>query len=165
MLRWLLIGVLAGTSGCHSIHWQDPFGHRLRAQVMRLAGTSWRAEAIEGEAVLPGTDTTVEFGFEAGIAGNTGCNPYVSRVFLERGSMRFENVLTAEMDCSAQFLEQERRFVQALTAVRRLRLASDWLVLLDENGAVLIKLKRLPALRWSPPQSHSQAAFMDGSMS
>ena len=146
---WLFLCLFGALTGCHSFHWRNPAAHRLSAQLSQLAGTAWSAEDIEGARVLNGIDSTLEFELGGAIAGSTGCNLYVGEITVERQSIRFGEVMTAETECSPNSLQQEHRYINALAAVRRIRIDTDQLWLTDEDSHVLIRMQKLPDLRWS----------------
>jgi len=123
-------------AGCQSVRWTHP--------PQKLAGTSWRAEMIGGSEVSRGIDSTLEIDTDAAISGYGGCNPYVSEVTVDSRSIRFGEILAAEMSCEPARSEQEQRFFSALRATYQMRMDRDRLVLADEKGATVLRLTRLP---------------------
>lgn len=141
--------MLALLGGCYSVRWQSLSEQRLRNQIQVLAGTSWRAEAIDGDTVLKEIQSTIQFEVNARIAGNTGCGLYMSEASVRGRSIRFGTIMTAEAPCPTEFLKQEERYVRALMATRGMRIEEDRLALLDDHGTVILLMKRLPDLRGS----------------
>jgi hypothetical protein len=85
---------------------------------------------IDDEAIRAGTPT-VDFVSDVRVAGNGGCNLYVGQMHVSGHAMRFININRHFTGCEPQIVEQEGRFMSALTAVRRFRVESGRLVLLD----------------------------------
>lgn len=110
-----------------------------------LPGTSWRVEAIGASPAAAGVTSTLEMDNDAGITGHGGCNPYVSEFAVDSRSIRFGEIFAAEIDCPAESLEQEKRFFSALAAAREVRVSRERLVLLDESGEVVLRLRRMHA--------------------
>lgn len=113
-----------------------------RAQMAKLSNSSWRVETISGVAVVPDIESTLDVDAEGQVAGRGGCNPYVSNVGIEEGSIRFDKALAANIRCTPEQTDQEKRFFDALNAVRMIRVERDQLLLMDEKRATLLRLRR-----------------------
>lgn len=103
-----------------------------------LANTDWTL-ASETGAASPPTLT-----FEAGrAAGFAGCNRWFASVTQDGEALRFGNVGTTRMACTAEpAAAAERNFLAALAATRYGRYDQDALVLLDENQQQLARFER-----------------------
>jgi putative lipoprotein len=131
----LLSAVLAAivlVAGCRSA---DP-----RPAAASLVGSAWRAEEIEGRAVLERVHSTLTFESLDRIAGGTACNRYFGGLELGEGTIRLKPVGSTRMACEPDVMDQERRFLAALAAATAFRRDGDKLLLLDENGRVRMRL-------------------------
>lgn len=110
-----------------------------------LAGSSWIAEAIDGQGMVGRPPITLTFESAERAAGSTGCNRYFAGVQTsERGGLRFGQAGSTRMACPPAVMEQEQRFLAALEAVRSYRIDGTALVLLDERGISRVRLLRAP---------------------
>ncbi len=74
----------------------------------------------------------------------------MSDIGIESGSIQFAEVMSANVICPPELVDQERRFFNALTAARRIQTSGDLLMLLDENGVAVAQLKRATLLMRKP---------------
>ena len=115
-----------------------------------LAGTTWRA-ADAGAAAFSGSTPTLTFDSAQHAAGSTGCNRFSGTVTIEGRSLRFGPLMTTRRGCPGPVMEQEKRFLGALEACRSWRKSAaaaggqEGLELLDESGAVALRLEPAPA--------------------
>ena len=145
----MAICTLALLCGCNTIRWQALSEQKLRTQVSALSGTYWRVNDIEGVEVAYETPATLEFDISARVAGSTGCSVYTSHASVRAGVIRFGDIMTAEAPCPIELLKREQGFFRALNLTRSLRVEDQNLLLLDAHGRVLVRMRRLPDLRWS----------------
>lgn len=114
-----------------------------------LVGTSWRL-AGQGDAAAPASVPTLTFDTPQHVAGSTGCNRFAATVAMEGRSLRIGPLMMTRRGCPAPVMDQEKRFVGALGAVRSWRRAraesggAATVELLDEGGAVVLKLEPVP---------------------
>jgi putative lipoprotein len=114
-----------------------------------LVGTAWLVEDIGGRAVVDGVRSTLTFESAERVVGSTACNRYFAPVTLSGATLRFGTGGSTRMACPPPVMDQERRFLEALTAVRTYRLAGATLHLLDETGRGVLRLTRSPGARTS----------------
>jgi heat shock protein HslJ/uncharacterized protein YecT (DUF1311 family) len=104
--------------------------------------TTWRALAIDGEPVADGVEITLELDEAAAFAGLGGCNRYFGTVEVTAERITFGQVGATRMGCPEPAMSEEQRYFQALEAVTGWRVEDDVLELLDDDGAVRVRLER-----------------------
>jgi heat shock protein HslJ len=104
-----------------------------------LTGTSWLAEEIDGVGVLEKVESTLTFDGSR-IAGQAACNRYFGTAELGEGTLRLKPAGTTRMACTPPIMEQESRFLAALSAATAFRRERGKLLLLDEGGRVRARL-------------------------
>ena len=102
-----VVALLILAAGCRTA---DP------APAGSLVGTSWLAEEIDGRGVLEGAESTLVFDSAQRIAGQAACNRYFGTLELSDGTLRLKPAGTTRMACSPPIMEQEARFLTALSA-------------------------------------------------
>jgi len=103
-----------------------------------LAGTEWRR--IDDENANP-HGATMAF-TERGASGDTGCNRWFSAVTHDGEALRFGNIGTTRIACTAEVMAAaEQSFLAALRATRYAHYDQNALVLLDENQQVLAEFR------------------------
>ena len=91
--------------------------------------------------VVPRTEVTIEFS-ETGVSGSAGCNSYNAPVEVEDATIDVgaASVTRAWCDDPERLMEQERRYLDALSRASRFQIYGDCLALLtDDDGALLFK--------------------------
>lgn len=122
----------------------------FEAQATSLAGTRWRAEAINnGRGAVAGVDAaltvTLEFsddGLRA--SGLAACNRYSAAVAIDGASLSFEPAAASKKMCGepADVMLTERQFLAALATVASARVEGDRLELRTAGGALAATLVR-----------------------
>lgn len=102
-------------------------------------GRTWQLTELEGAAPVEGTvvDLTIEGGTAS---GNAGCNTYTGPVEVNTAdnTMTFGTEMASTMmACEEPIMDQEQRFMTALTQVTSYEMANDTLTLLDANDVAL----------------------------
>ena len=122
--------------GCASAGPPPPAGVALAP----LEGTAWVAEDIDGGGVVDRVQSTLLFDAGQKVAGRAACNRYFG-TFQQSGDMvEIRPGGTTRMACPAAVMEQEDRFLAALSTVKEARREGDKLVLLDSDGRVRMRL-------------------------
>lgn len=117
-----------------------------------LVGTAWRAEEIDGRAVLERVESSLTFDTAQRIVGQAACNRYFGTFELDEGRIRLKPAGTTRMACPPPVMEQESRFLAALGTVTGFRREASKLLLLDESGRVRMRLAPLgPGARAPEP--------------
>jgi heat shock protein HslJ len=110
---------------------------------VKLEGTGWLTEYIDGNGVIDDAQTTLEFIEPTRAGGRGGCNRYSAAVEIEGSSIRFGDAVATRMACVPALMDQETRFFVALRGVRSFRVRDEKLQLLDDSGAVKLSLSPL----------------------
>ena len=105
-----------------------------------ILGRDWVAEDILSKGVIDRSRTSITLSPEGRAFGIGGCNRWNGAYTLDGELLSFGATAVTRMACMAPLDEQERRFFQALGAVRRWRSQSGLLHLLGEDGSTLIRL-------------------------
>ena len=122
--------------GCSAAGPTPPAG----ATLAPLEGTAWLAEDIDGRGVVDRVQSTLAFDAGQKVAGRAACNRYFGTYQQLDDMVEIKPGGTTRMACPPAVMEQEDRFLAALSAVRKARREGDTLLLLDENGRVLVRL-------------------------
>ena len=109
-----------------------------------LEGTAWLAEAIDGAGVVDRVPSTLAFGANRRIDGRAACNRYFGTFEQSGETVQIRPVGLTRMTCPPAVMDQERKFLMALEAVKRGRREGDTLVLLDGDGRVRVRLTAIP---------------------
>jgi heat shock protein HslJ len=102
----------------------------------RLAGGDWVLAGVSGAQgpVLR---------FEAGrVSGTGGCNRFGGRYEEEGDRLVFSPLAATRMACAPDVMRQEQAFFAMLSKVRRLRIETGTLTLMDDTGAPLASFMR-----------------------
>ena len=100
-----------------------------------LEGTQWRVEDIDGRGIIDRSRVTMRFSDEKKISGHAGCNRYFGQ--FERTGNRISIGVSGNtrMACVPALMEQEERFLAALSTSVQVEFQRDSiLLLLDETG-------------------------------
>jgi heat shock protein HslJ len=120
-------------------------------QSTTLAGTSWRANAINnGRGAVQGlvSDSTVTLAFDdqGRFSGSSGCNRYMGRYTVSDATLRLSPAASTRMACPDERLAaQEDAYLKALATVSTLRMEADRLELRTASGALAASFTREPA--------------------
>jgi putative lipoprotein len=111
-----------------------------------LVGPVWVAEDIDRRGVIDDLQSHVRFGPDGRAEGSGGCNGFAGGYRqdgdrLEIGGDGFEVAITLRA-CPAAVMDQEARFMDALTKVRAWRSERGLLILLDAEGEPILRLWR-----------------------
>jgi heat shock protein HslJ len=135
-MLWLAVAIVL-VAGC-----QTGAGARPGDAAV-LPGTAWGVEQID-EVPADRAATTVRFVSDTRVAGRAGCNQYAGALHLGPRTVSIDEALSTRMACEPTVMDQERRFLAALAAVRAFRREADRLLLLDEAARVRLRLVPLP---------------------
>lgn len=117
---------------------------------LRLRGTLWKLQALQdgGVAVLsePGGRSAelLLADDQDRVSGTGGCNRLIGGFRLAGDQLSFSQLASTQMACSPAVMAFERRYVEALSRVRRWSLEKRNLLLQDGQGRTLL-LFRAPA--------------------
>ena len=104
-----------------------------------LLGPEWVVESLDGDALIGNSRPTIAFNEQGQVAGSASCNRYLASYELTGEGLSIAGGASTMMACEPLLMEQERRFLDALAAVRRFEVAPDGaLVLLADDGPKLV---------------------------
>lgn len=100
-----------------------------------LQGVEWVVEDIDGGGIVDGSRVTINFLADGRVGGKASCNNFMSGYELTGEGLAFGQTATTMMACVPALMQQERRFLDALEAVRRFDFNQDGaLVLQGDDG-------------------------------
>jgi heat shock protein HslJ len=120
----------------------------LRPQPRDLVGSTWRATGVNNGkggvvSILAGSDVTLSFDAEGRATGSAGCNRYTAAYTASDTSVAFGPAAATRRMCAEPGrMEQEARFLQALTTVTTARVEGDRLELRTAAGAIAASFVR-----------------------
>jgi heat shock protein HslJ/uncharacterized lipoprotein YbaY len=108
-----------------------------------LQGGEWVVEDMAGAGIVDGSHATLNFGADGELAGSGSCNRYSGSYALtgEVLSVSSKTAMTM-MACVPALMEQESRFMQLLSQVRRFRLDANGALILESDGTGTITARR-----------------------
>ena len=109
-----------------------------------MRDTEWRVLEIDGEK--PVYDDwrqrpRLRLDDDGKFSGSTGCNALTGSYQLDPDGLRFEPAATTLASCAPALAAAEKRFLDALTAVREAQLAGTTLDLTDATGKRRLRLE------------------------
>jgi heat shock protein HslJ len=109
-----------------------------------LSGTTWLVEDIDGKGVLDMLQSTLHFKDAENVTGNSGCNNFFSIVYIDEWLISFGPIGATRMACSQAIMDQEQRYLTALTATGRYQYnpATDLLYFYDDNDKNVLRFSR-----------------------
>jgi heat shock protein HslJ len=121
----------------------------LAPQSTELAGTSWKATAINNgmqavASVVADSTVTLDFSAEGGrVSGSAGCNRYAAGYRADGSKLSFQSPAATRMMCPRpDVMAQEQQFLKALESVASARFEGDRLELRTASGAMAVQLER-----------------------
>lgn len=100
-------------------------------------GRTWELTELEGSAPVDGTiiDLTIT---DEGASGSSGCNSYTGPADVGAGTMTLgPDFAVTMMACEQPIMDQEQKYLDALTRVTAYQMAADELILEDAQGIAL----------------------------
>lgn len=102
----------------------------------------WLVDDIDNRPVVSNSSATIEFTQDDRVVGNASCNRFVGSYVLSGSNLSFGQLATTKKMCTGPLMEQENRFLDALSQVTGLRFEQGRLFLLDGNGTSVTKASR-----------------------
>jgi heat shock protein HslJ/uncharacterized lipoprotein YbaY len=108
-----------------------------------LQGGEWVVEDIAGAGIVDGSYATLNFGADGELAGSGSCNRYSGSYTLtgEGLSVSSKTAMTM-MACVPALMQQESRFMQLLSQVRRFRFGVGGALILEAGDGGTITARR-----------------------
>ena len=91
--------------------------------VSLLLGREWVVESIDGTGVIADSRVTIAFDEGGRVDGLAWCNRYLATYELTGEGLWIAGGTSTMMACEPSLMEQERRFLDALGAIRRFEIA------------------------------------------
>ena len=108
-----------------------------------LVGTAWLAWDINGRG--PGNKTYATLVFNQGrVSGSGGCNRFSGALEVKADVWQASDIALTRQECAPELMKDEAAFIEALESARSHRIEGGLLTLLDESGAVRLRLVHLP---------------------
>jgi heat shock protein HslJ len=113
-------------------------------QSQSLTGSAWWVEDIGGRGVIDMTHTTIEFGADGKLAGDTGCNRYFGSYEILGKTITVGPLAGTRKACAASLMDQESKFFQAMENITQWEIAETGLLhLRDEQGKGLLRASEI----------------------
>lgn len=122
---WMLLGACAHKQPAPAVI--DP---------KTLSGATWLLEDLAGRGVIDDSHVTLQFLVDGKVAGSGGCNRYSGSATLKGSQITFTPLASTRMACAPALMDQETRYLDALTKADT--------VAYDKTGALLIGVKGEP---------------------
>ncbi|MEM7177196.1 MAG: META domain-containing protein [Pseudomonadota bacterium] len=127
---WVRGGALAEGSG------EDP--PATGSGTAALNRTEWRPAG----PIVPGVERYIRFGPRKGMGGSGGCNQFHGRFEQDGEALSIGPLVIRPIACRDHLVDEETDFLSALTSTHRGVAFRDILVLLDDQGLILMHLVR-----------------------
>lgn len=104
---------------------------------IELDGTAWYLTDLAGQAVVEGSEVTLEFA-EGVMTGRAGCNGFGADYALDGGDLTVgQQMATSMIYCAGGLTDQEAAYNQALIAAQSVTLEDGALTVHTANGDLL----------------------------
>lgn len=101
-----------------------------------LDDSAWVLSELPGKALVPQSSSTLQFA--AGRAsGSDSCNRFAGAYTQDKSALSFGQLVSTQMACAAEVMEQARAVTTALSTTRSHRISADTLQLLGTDGRIL----------------------------
>jgi heat shock protein HslJ len=106
-----------------------------------LAGSVWNVVDVKGIPLKLADQVKLQFASATEVAGFGGCNSFTGRAELSGASIKFGPLAATQRACPPQAMAEESMYFSALGKVGAAREDDGQLVLLDDAGNALVRLK------------------------
>lgn len=132
VFRFIAVLALAGCQSAPPVGADNP-----------LVGTAWLAWDINGRG--PGDKTYATLVFNPGrVSGSGGCNRFSAALAVKAEAWQASDMALTRMECAPELMKEEASFIEALESTRSHHVEGGVLTLIDESGAVRVRLVHLP---------------------
>ncbi len=108
-----------------------------------LVSSAWRLVAIGDRDVIEGVQSVLKFERSDGVSGSGGCNGFFGGLEISEGSIEFGPLGATQMACGDAINDQEYHFFQALEKARSYATEKNLLLIMDDDGKELLRLRRM----------------------
>lgn len=105
-----------------------------------LTGVTWLAEDISGDGVIDNLQSTFSIDEGGRISGMAGCNRFNGMAKLEGAKISVGPLAASRKMCPPAIMDQERKFLEALTNAKSFEIEDAFLRLLGDEGVPLVRL-------------------------
>lgn len=106
-----------------------------------LLGHEWLVEDIAAGGVIDYARTTIEFGADGRVSGDTGCNRYFASFQTEGAKLQISDAGATRRACPPAVMDQETRFLKVLGEVERYEIDETNMLLLTTPAGVSLKAR------------------------
>lgn len=106
-----------------------------------LQNGEWRVTQIGGDVVPQDSAPIMSFTADGRFQGSTGCNRFNSTYELDGNLLAMTNVATTRRACDAGTMQQERRFLEAISFIEKASLEDGGVLVLSGNGQRLVAVR------------------------
>ncbi|MFN7877907.1 MAG: META domain-containing protein [Pirellula sp.] len=122
--------------------WEKVWNESASASGVPLG--KWLVEDIGGHGVVDSAQSTIEFSADDTVSGDTCVNRFNGKLEYDGTTLKMGPLATTRRAGPDALMDQESRFVVALTQIRRFRLdESGFLFLFDADGNELMRLSKI----------------------
>ena len=108
-----------------------------------IIGSHWRAVSVNGTAVIPESNISLNFGSEGSCQGNAGVNGYGGNYTLNAPDIRFSHlVMTLLLGPDKRINQQEQEYIGCLSAASTYEVRDGRLEIFDSAGRLLLTFER-----------------------
>ncbi|MBN1189145.1 MAG: META domain-containing protein, partial [Dehalococcoidales bacterium] len=137
MLSLVSVFAIQGMTGCTIITDQSPDTAELGEE---LDGTQWKLISLDGSQLVPRSYISLYFRENGKIWGFAGCNYFGGDYTASsNGTLGFSELTITLMGCTDEDIsDQEKAYLDAITAVASCSLEENHLEMYDDTGRILL---------------------------
>jgi heat shock protein HslJ len=117
-----------------------------QATRLSLPGTSWKLASYgpsgNQTSVVPGVDTSLDFGKDGTVNGNLGCNSFSGNYQVTDGNIVFTMMISTMMACPGPGFTQEGIGLKIMNGTVRYTVAGNRLTLYSASGSNTITFSK-----------------------
>jgi len=109
-------------------------------ELAAVSGRTWKLDSLGEASAVPveGTEITLSFREEGGMAGSSGCNRYQAALEVSPdGRLSVGPIAATRMACPEPVMDQEDRYLARLGAITGYEIEDERLTLTDDEGGRL----------------------------
>lgn len=111
------------------------------AGIPGLQEGEWRVTQIGGDVVPQDSAPTMTFATDGRLYGSTSCNRFNSSYSLDGTSLGVGTLAATKRACETGLMEQERRFLDAISLIENVSLEAGGFLVLSGNGQRLVAVR------------------------
>lgn len=101
----------------------------------------WRALEINGAATATNVESTLTLSKDGSAYGKGACNHFRAKADMDGKAMTLSSISRTMMHCSDEQMQQERRFLKALSSTVRWEITDGALLLYAKSGEIAARLE------------------------